>query len=241
MQTSLEIYIFSRNLAKNYTRYLGAEKTCAQKIRKVEDVFFGNLAYVVIDGSCLFWWDNWSGLGKLADRCVDANLPLETAMLRDLYSPELGWNLESVHDALNKNDIHHIQLLHFVFSKVTDAPVWMPKNSGQFTLSSAIHIVRQRKQVHPHLSIVWHPRLPLNMSFFIWRLLNVKLPFPDTLKEIGFSLPSVCILSTQRHLATLLLWMLHCFFIMVFFRTTLELALPLSKYFASVGSMVGFS
>lgn len=34
---------------------------CANRMHLVEDVFQDNVAYVVNNGSSLFWWDNWSG------------------------------------------------------------------------------------------------------------------------------------------------------------------------------------
>ncbi|XP_071925655.1 uncharacterized protein [Coffea arabica] len=39
---------------------------------------------------------------------------------------------------------------------------------------------------------IWHPCLPLKVSFFMLRLLLGRLPIPDRLRNIGFHLPSKC-------------------------------------------------
>lgn len=55
----------------------------------VEDVFQDNLAYIVNNESNLFWWDNWSGLSRLATRSHGLLLN-KHALVRDLYSPITG-------------------------------------------------------------------------------------------------------------------------------------------------------
>ncbi|XP_027076981.1 uncharacterized protein [Coffea arabica] len=40
---------------------------------------------------------------------------------------------------------------------------------------------------------IWHPQIPLKISFFMLRLLLQRLPLPDRLRKLGLHLPSKCL------------------------------------------------
>ena len=40
--------------------------------------------------------------------------------------------------------------------------------------------------------LIWDKQIPLKISIFMWRLLNLTLPFPKILRPFGFYLPSKC-------------------------------------------------
>lgn len=74
----------------------------------------------------------------------------------------------------------------------SDRIAWKPLYNGDFTISSAYDIVRNRRASQLSGKMIWNLLIPIKVAVFIWRLLNSALPFPDVLKELGFHLPSKC-------------------------------------------------
>lgn len=93
-----------------------------------------NTQVVVQNGSCSFWFSNWSGLGLLADRLVFFYLPSTTLTLRKVF-PDGNWSRHDLDYLFSQEDQRALHQLQFQFSIGMDKLFWVPTHSGNFTIS----------------------------------------------------------------------------------------------------------
>ena len=146
-----------------------------------------SMLWVAKDGACHFWYDNWLGGGALFLRAtVFPNLSFGNFITNG------QWDANRLYQYLPYEMVNSI-LNHPLPEESGEAEViWMPTNSGNFTVSSAFREIRQARNTSMVFDRIWHPRLPLKASFFMLRLLLGRLPIPDRLRNFGFHLPSKC-------------------------------------------------
>ncbi|CAI9105548.1 OLC1v1004487C1 [Oldenlandia corymbosa var. corymbosa] len=75
--------------------------------------------------------------------------------------------------------------LELEFDEEPDIRVWKPCKTGSFSIKTAYEQFRRRKPKEPLLKNIWNQRLQMRISLFMWRLRNLLLPFPETLRKIG--------------------------------------------------------
>ncbi|XP_071921792.1 uncharacterized protein [Coffea arabica] len=146
-----------------------------------------SMLWLVNDGSCHFWYDNWLGSGALYLR---APVILHLSFLSSIKNG--AWDVSFLSHLLPSDIVTSILHHPVPAGGCADEVIWMPTQSGKFTLASAFHDVRQSRNMSVVLSRVCHPRLPLKVSFFMLRLLMGRVPLPDMLRRLGFHLPSKC-------------------------------------------------
>ncbi|XP_071927455.1 uncharacterized protein [Coffea arabica] len=146
-----------------------------------------SMLWVVKDGACHFWYDNWLGNGALfLQATVIPNLSFSN------FISNGHWDTSRLCQSLPSQMVTSI-LNHPVPEEGGEAEViWMPTSSGNFSLASAFRDIRQARNTSMVFDRIWHPCLPLKVSFFMLRLLLGRLPIPDSLRNIGFHLPSKC-------------------------------------------------
>lgn len=84
--------------------------------------------------------------------------------------------------------------------KVTDEwdeSWWMLIGSGNFTVSSAWNLLRQKGEQQMNFEKIWVKGLSFNISFFLWRLWKDKTPIDEVLAKMGFSVVSRYVLFTS--------------------------------------------
>ncbi|XP_027065969.1 uncharacterized protein [Coffea arabica] len=146
------------------------------------------MLWVVNAGSCNFWYDNWLGSEAL---CLKSIVNPTHSFKDFLTNGE--WNGAMLRQYIPQEIIALI-LEHPVPSGDRhDELVWSQTASGKFTLASVFQEVRQAQNYSVLHSQVWHPRIPLKVSFFMMRLLLGKLPLTDVLRRIGVQLVSKCL------------------------------------------------
>ncbi|XP_027151921.1 uncharacterized protein LOC113751976 [Coffea eugenioides] len=74
--------------------------------------------------------------------------------------------------------------------------VWMLTPSGEFTIASALSVVRGHSHGSFGAACVWHGSLPITISFFMIRLLSSRLPLLDQVHRLGVHGPSRCFCCT---------------------------------------------
>nr|XP_027099065.1 uncharacterized protein LOC113718354 [Coffea arabica] len=146
-----------------------------------------SMLWVVKNGACHFWYDNWLGSGALFLRAtVVPNLSFDNVFINGY------WDVNKLYQTLPREMVPSI-LEHPVPEEGGEAEViWMPTTSGNFSLASAFSEIRQTRNKSMVFDRIWHPQLPLKVSFFMLRLLLGRLPLPDRLCKLGFHLPSKC-------------------------------------------------
>ncbi|XP_027062955.1 uncharacterized protein [Coffea arabica] len=135
---------------------------------------------------CHFWYDNWTVSGALYLRAdVQDHLSFHDFIVCGTWDSRL---------------LSHVILLDLV-QVVVSMPipcissvhkmVWTTSSSGSFSLSSTLQELRQAKPSSFMLSQVWHPHIPLKISFMM-RLLRGRLPLDDILTWYCVHLSSKC-------------------------------------------------
>nr|XP_033515504.1 uncharacterized protein LOC117279964 [Nicotiana tomentosiformis] len=69
-----------------------------------------------------------------------------------------------------------------------DIPIWSPDSRGEFTISSAWGIFRQRRGISTTDSKIWHRAVPFKMAFPTWRAIYGRLPTDERVARMGFAL-----------------------------------------------------
>ncbi|XP_071939975.1 uncharacterized protein [Coffea arabica] len=146
-----------------------------------------SMLWLVNDGSCHFWYDNWLGSGALFLRAtVILHLSFHSSIKNGI------WDVSPLSHLLPSEIVSSILHHPVPAGGSADEVIWMPTQSRKFTLASAFRDVWQARNTSVALSKVWHPRIPLKVSFFMLRLLMGRVPLPDMLRHLGFHLPSKC-------------------------------------------------
>ena len=145
------------------------------------------MRWLVNAGTCDFWHDNWLDSGALYLRT-----PVNGALTFKDFIRDGRWD-SLVLAQYFPSDIMALILQHPTpEGERPDEVVWMPTPSGQFSLSSAFQEVRQARNASWLFSRIWHPQIPLKVSFFMLRLLRGRLPLDDILGKFGIQGPSKC-------------------------------------------------
>ncbi|XP_027182270.1 uncharacterized protein LOC113780688 [Coffea eugenioides] len=193
--TGKGLSLWATFMKANYCRHL---HHCQVELRAMDSALWRRIVnvsrqvelsmlWVVKYGACHFWYDNWLGDGALFLRAtVVPNLSFENFIING------HWDVNMLCQTLLNEMVPSI-LDHPVPEEGGEAEViWMSTTSGKFSLNSVFRDIRQARNTSMVFERIWHPRLPLKVSFFMLRLLMERFPVPDRLYKLGFQLPSKC-------------------------------------------------
>lgn len=85
-----------------------------------------------------------------------------------------------------------------------DCPIWTVENSETFTSKSAWQNLRKHKNSSFTASMNWHKNLPFQMSFFMMRMLQNRLPTDEANQKFSSLLPSKCSCCTHHKEETIM-------------------------------------
>lgn len=144
-----------------------------------------HIKWIIRSGTCSFWWDDWLGVGPLANHRITDTRPNNIRISEFLIDG--NWNKDMVRQtAPPPLLISKILNTNFQFQQgIPDRPVWKPNASGHFTCSSAWDVVRQKKNKAMSDSFTWHKHIPFKISFLLWRALRGKLPTNERITTFG--------------------------------------------------------
>ena len=146
-----------------------------------------SILWLVNEGECSFWYDNWLGSGALFLRVADT----PHVSFAELVCNG-SWNIYRLTQILPPECVANVVRLPVPRRGFPDEAVWMPTTSGKFSLASAYQEVRQVRNNSMAFSRIWQSSIPLKISFFMHRMLLRRLPLDDILGRMGFQLPSKC-------------------------------------------------
>ncbi|XP_027156511.1 uncharacterized protein LOC113757398 [Coffea eugenioides] len=145
------------------------------------------MVWLLNDGTCDFWYDNWLGSGPLFLRAfVVPGLSFSDVMVNGTWD---SYRLSQILPPTIVDEVMHSPALS---GRGTDQVIWRSTQSGLFTLVAAFQEVHQGRNRSLVFSRIWHARIPLRVSLFMLRLLTRRLPLDDVLGEMGFQLASKC-------------------------------------------------
>lgn len=82
--------------------------------------------------------------------------------------------------------------IHLRTDGLNDKAWWLGSPNGVFSVKSAYQLVRNRRNKVEWHEYVWSRWVPQKISFFLWRVINMKVPTDDVLKIMGISVVSRC-------------------------------------------------
>ncbi|KAG5605798.1 hypothetical protein H5410_027290 [Solanum commersonii] len=103
-----------------------------------------HIHWKINSGSCSFWWDNWLGIGPLAQYSIKSNR-FNTETVSDFM--EGGqWNMEKILQQAPQAYVHNILPVQLqLLLGIDDQPVWSLNASGEFTCTSAWNVIREQR------------------------------------------------------------------------------------------------
>lgn len=108
------------------------------------------------------------------------------------YIIEGNWNYGKLADILPIDIVQQIANIPIGKACQEDYAMWEPEEDGYFSTKSAARELIQHKQTDNIRSKVCHSYLPFKISFLVWRLVQKKLPFDDTIGRFGINSVSMC-------------------------------------------------
>ncbi|WMV50078.1 hypothetical protein MTR67_043463 [Solanum verrucosum] len=143
-----------------------------------------HIQWKIRNGSCSVWWDNWLGVGPLAQFTTNSHR-FDNETIAD-FMANGQWNVDKLIQLAPQNQLHTIlstqlQLQH----TSSDQAVWKFNSIGLFTVSSAWDIIREKRTKTKINSYTWNHYIPFKCSFLLWRTIRGKLPTNERLDSFG--------------------------------------------------------
>ncbi|XP_055824484.1 uncharacterized protein LOC129893019 [Solanum dulcamara] len=149
-----------------------------------------HIQWQIQSGSCLFWWDNWLGVGPLAQFNTNSCRLNNTTVSAFMNNGQ--WNTDLLIQQAPPQLVSTILDIHINYQPLQqDQPCWTLNNNGEFSCSSAWNILRDKRPKTRINSNTWHQFIPFKCSFLVWRALRGKLPTNEKITSFGHS-PSQC-------------------------------------------------
>ncbi|KAH0655392.1 hypothetical protein KY285_030274 [Solanum tuberosum] len=130
-----------------------------------------HIQWTLNSGSCSFWWDNWLGVGPLAQFSADNNRFNNTTVAEFWHEGQWNWSMliQQVPSCQLTNILAtelHIQ------QDLPDQAIWKLNIDGKFSCSSAWNVIREKRIKTRFNSFIWHKSIPFKSSFLLWRTLR---------------------------------------------------------------------
>ena len=165
-----------------------------RRLEAIREFAESRIRWCIGSGRVDFWFDRW-----LLDEPLAQVLGLQDPLqffVADFYSDD-GWDVPRLRQYLPGDLISRIVDIQ-LFPNEADRMVWSPSSSGDFSVKSAWHELRQRRNISLVDKAIWTSFLPLKISFFAWRLVRNFLPLEVTLKQRGLVVVSRCLCCLQQ-------------------------------------------
>ncbi|XP_015159800.1 uncharacterized protein [Solanum tuberosum] len=135
-------------------------------------------------GNCSFWWDNWLGVGHLAQFSSDSNRFNNTTVAEFWVGDQ--WNLNMLIQQAPYSQLAIIIATElYIQMDLPDQVIWKLSNNGKFICSSSWNEIREKKTKTHFNNFTWHKSIPFKASFLLWRTIRGKLPPNEKLTSFG--------------------------------------------------------
>uniref|UniRef100_M1D5L9 RNA-directed DNA polymerase (Reverse transcriptase) n=1 Tax=Solanum tuberosum TaxID=4113 RepID=M1D5L9_SOLTU len=118
-------------------------------------------------GTSSFWFDNLTKQGTLfyteGESARDEEIEVKE------FIEEGSWKREKLRNYLSEEMTEHIVINVLpCTSEMNDKAWWMGSSVGNFTVKSAFHLVRHKREQIDYCRNIWIKKLPLKISFFFY-------------------------------------------------------------------------
>ncbi|KAK6788076.1 hypothetical protein RDI58_016601 [Solanum bulbocastanum] len=142
-------------------------------------------------GTSSFWFDNWTKQGAFyyteGESAWDEEIEVKE------FIEEGSWNRRKLRDCLSEEMTEPIvnNILPCT-SEMNDKAWWMGSSVGNFTVKSAYHLVRHKREQIEYCRNIWIKTLPFKISFFLWRVWKKRIAIDDNLRRMRMNIVSKC-------------------------------------------------
>nr|XP_027121228.1 uncharacterized protein LOC113738192 [Coffea arabica] len=158
-----------------------------RRMVKVRVLAERHIGWIVRSESSNFWFDNWLGTGGLAAR-LDSVSDHKVAD----FVQNGAWDIGRISQWVPPGIVAEIGRILPPKGSLPDLMIWQLEPSGCFTLKTAFSLIQHHSGSSPLFNRIWHPGVPLRVSFFLLRLLRDRLPLDCSLWRLGIHGPSRC-------------------------------------------------
>ena len=133
----------------------------------VQGIVEDNIGWIVRSGSMDFWHDNWLGSDPLCHR-------VEIFQTQRVVAFVTGgeWDVRLLSQVLQLKLVRLVLQTSPLTLQGKDRMVWMPTHDGEFSVTSALSLVRTHSNGLLGVACIWHRALPITISFFMLRLFS---------------------------------------------------------------------
>ncbi|WMV30194.1 hypothetical protein MTR67_023579 [Solanum verrucosum] len=149
-----------------------------------------HIQWKIRNESCSFWWDNWLGVGPLAQYTTASNRFNNESISE--FIEEGQWKMNKVIQTAPSCQVHNIlsTQLHLQNGQ-PDLAVWTPNTNGLFSVSSALNCIRDKREKTKINTYSWQKIILFKCSFLLWREIRGKLLTNEKIASFGIE-PSEC-------------------------------------------------
>lgn len=149
------------------------------------------MIWKINSGHINFFWDNWSGLGDLAN--LIPGIRRNSKIIVKDFIIEGKWDIYRMGEVVPENLFVQLCGIDIGENDMKDYATWTDIHDGIFTSKSSWKVIRQSSTLQPVLNKLWHKSIPFKCSFLLWRLYMGKIPFNDViLRKFGIRSESKC-------------------------------------------------
>nr|XP_027122076.1 uncharacterized protein LOC113739022 [Coffea arabica] len=165
-----------------------------RRMLQVREVAEQNLWWLVRSGQCNFWSDNWLGSGPLCQRLESvSDHSVADFMMRG------QWNLQLLRRWVPNDIVTEIVTKLAPTGSTDDSAVWGLTEWGDFSIASSYVLISRQTPSSFMFDKVWHPLIPIKISFFMVRLMRDRLPLASSLGRLHVHGPSKCFCCSASH------------------------------------------
>nr|XP_027109299.1 uncharacterized protein LOC113729174 [Coffea arabica] len=158
-----------------------------RRLLQIREVAEQNLWWEMRSGQCNFWFDNWMGSGPLCQRLQSVS----DHLVRD-FVLNGRWNQQLLRLWVPDDIVSEIITKVAPVGSADDRAVWALTESGDFSIASTYVLLGSQTPSSFMFDRVWHPVIPIKISFFMVRLLRDRLPLASSLGRLQVYGPSKC-------------------------------------------------
>nr|XP_027086510.1 uncharacterized protein LOC113708247 [Coffea arabica] len=158
-----------------------------RRLLQIREVAEQNLWWEMRSGQCNFWFDNWMGSGPLCQRLQSVS----DHLVRD-FVLNGRWNQQLLRLWVPDDIVSEIVTKVAPVGSADDRAVWALTESGDFSIASTYVLLGSQTPSSFMFDRVWHPVIPIKISFFMVRLLRDRLPLASSLGRLQVYGPSKC-------------------------------------------------
>ncbi|XP_071916250.1 uncharacterized protein [Coffea arabica] len=130
-------------------------------------------------GQCNFWFDNWLGFGPLCQWLQSVS----DHLVRD-FVLNGRWNQYLLRLWVPDDIVSEIVTKAAPVGSANDRAMWTLTESGDFSIASTYVLLGSQTPSSFMFDRVWHPVIPIKISFFMVRLLRDRLPMASSLGRL---------------------------------------------------------